>query len=56
MYFGHLLGIISLLSIIVSASIDYSDFTSADDESEPVLATLLVDQVNTFEGRIELTF
>lgn len=43
-YFRHLLGTIVFLSVIVSASIDYSDFTLTDDQLEPVLTSLPIDQ------------
>ena len=45
MYFSHFFGTISLVSFIVSASIDYSDFALADDESELVLTSLPIDQL-----------
>lgn len=44
MYFRHLFGTISLLSIIVSAFTDYSDFISAGEESEPIFTSLPTDQ------------
>ena len=56
MYFRHLLGTLSLLSIIVSASIDYSDFMPADDALEPVLATLPVDQVTLSSDELSPLF
>lgn len=44
MHFGHFFGTISLVSFIVSASIDYSDF-ALNDESEFVLSSLPADQI-----------
>lgn len=44
MYFRHFLVTISILSVVVSVSMDYSDFLVPDDTSESALTSLSLDQ------------